>query len=373
MILLEYIWLDADGGLRSKTKVFGRSPAEIAEITRLAVAARSAASGDSAEKNELESMMKGDITLSQIPEWNYDGSSTGQACGSDSEVVLKPCAVFSDPFRTHGPGSVWGSKLVLCDTYLPSGDPHPTNTRFAANKLFEGGSDLSPLFGVEQEFFITKDGWPAGFPVNRSDCPAPQGPYYCGVGGEHVIGRDCAEKAFTRCLDAGLALTGMNAEVAPSQWELQVCAQGIKCADQIIAMRYILARTAEEYGCGISFEPKPVAGDWNGSGCHTNFSTAPMRAEGGYDAIMSAIQKLEERHGEHMAVYGSGNDKRMTGLHETADFDTFSYGVANRGASVRIPRDAEKNGRGYLEDRRPASNMDPYVVTSKIFETTSLQ
>lgn len=338
--LLEYVWVDASGNTRSKTKVLDSPPDTLLD--------------------------NGVIKVSQLPSWNYDGSSTGQANGWDSEVILKPCAVYNDPFR---PGIT--NKLVLCDTYLPNGDPHPSNTRYSANKTFNKGLELSPLFGVEQEFFITKNGWPVGFPENRADRPIPQGPYYCGVG-ESAIGRDCVEKAFSRALDAGLALTGLNAEVAPSQWEIQVCAHGINCADQLIMLRYILNRTAEDYACGISFDPKPVDGDWNGSGCHTNFSTGPMRGVGGYDVIMSAISRLEGKHKEHMEAYGDRNHLRMTGNHETASYDTFTFGVADRGASVRIPRETEKNKKGYLEDRRPASNMDPYVVTSMIFETTSL-
>ena len=336
-IVLEYVWLDGENKPRSKTRVLDNDKL-IAKV-------------------------------SKIPEWNYDGSSTGQALGGDSEVILKPCAMFNDPFRPH---LQYNCKLVLCDTYLPNGDPHPTNTRYSAHKLFNKRLELSPLFGIEQEFFITKNGWPAGFPENRLDFPPPQGPFYCGVGGDNAIGRDCVEKTFARCLAAGLSLTGLNAEVAPSQWEFQVCTHGINCADQLMMLRYILTRTSEEYGCSVSFDPKPVPGDWNGSGCHTNFSTGPMRDVGGYDVIMSAILELEKKHSAHMNAYGKDNDKRMTGLHETADYNVFSYGVADRGASIRIPRDTEKNRRGYLEDRRPASNMDPYVVTSMIFETTCL-
>lgn len=340
MALLEYVWVDAFGNTRSKTKVMANPPASLSS--------------------------NGSVKLAQLPSWNYDGSSTGQADGTDSEVILKPCAIFNDPFRSGD-----NAKLVLCDTYLPNGDPHPSNTRYYANQKFNRALELSPLFGIEQEFFITKNGWPIGFPENRFDQPSPQGPYYCSAG-ESAIGRDCVEKAFIRGLEAGLALTGMNAEVAPSQWEIQVCAPGINCADQLTILRYILNRTAEDYGCGISLDPKPVEGDWNGSGCHTNFSTGPMRQPGGYDAIISAISRLGERHAHHMKEYGDRNDLRMTGQHETASYHKFSYGVANRGASIRIPRETEKEGKGYLEDRRPASNMDPYVVTSMIFETSCL-
>lgn len=134
----------------------------------------------------------------------------------------------------------------------------------------------------------------------------------------------------------------------------------------------MLQRVCEDFGVIVSFDPKPISGDWNGSGCHSNFSTETMRQPGGYKAIIDAIEKLGKRHAEHIAAYGEGNERRLTGRHETANMNTFSYGVANRGASIRIPRDAERNGCGYFEDRRPASNCDPYVVTSMIFETTCL-
>jgi glutamine synthetase len=98
----------------------------------------------------------------------------------------------------------------------------------------------------------------------------------------------------------------------------------------------------------------------------------PPHQENGYKAIISAIEKLGKKHKEHIAAYGEGNERRLTGRHETANMNTFLYGVANRAASIRIPRDAEREQKGYFEDRRPAANADPYVVTSKIFETTCL-
>ena len=331
MILLEYIWIDGFGKARSKTKVYN--------------------------KNEA--------IISELPEWNYDGSSTGQALGSDSEVIIKPRIIYNDPFRREG------HKLVLCDTWLPNGQPHPTNTRVNAVEVFNKGLELKPWFGIEQEFFLTSKGYPVGFPIERSHMPKEQGDYYCGTGGQNAVGRECIEDAFQNCLYADLKLTGLNAEVAPSQWEFQVCAEGIEAADELIIMRYILDRTAEEYEWEIEPHPKPIKGDWNGSGCHTNYSTKPMREEGGWELIIDAIKKLGEKHSLHMENYGEGNKERMTGLHETASYDKFTYGVADRGSSIRIPRSTEKDKKGYLEDRRPASNMDPYVVTSLIFQTTT--
>jgi len=197
-----------------------------------------------------------------------------------------------------------------------------------------------------------------------------QGDYYCGSGANNAIGRDCVESAFKRCILAGIHVTGMNAEVAPSQWEIQVCAKGIAAADQLIMTRYILNRTAEMYGLWVNYEPKPMKGNWNGSGCHVNFSTKKMRSDGGYSSIFEAVKKLEKDHEKHMKHYGKGNEERMTGEHETSSMETFSYGVADRGASIRIPNDTKRLGKGYFEDRRPASNMDPYLVTSLILETS---
>lgn len=341
---LEYVWIDGYGTYRSKTKV--------------------TKSTDGAEEY-LD------------PIWNYDGSSTNQAAGSDSEVLIRPRVYFPDPFRrtreydtTVDKGDRLercSNRLVLCDTLLPDGSPHPTNTRVAAAKIFERYAEEDSMFGIEQEFFLYKDGKPLGFP--RSGYPEPQRDYYCGVGASNAFGRECVEKALDNFLYAGLNITGLNAEVAPGQWEFQVCCKGIHAADQLTMLRYILNRTAEEFGYDVVYHPKPVSGDWNGSGCHTNFSTRRMRETGGLEHIMEAITKLEGAHLEHIEAYGIDNKLRLSGHHETAHWSEFSYGVADRGASIRIPRSTEADGCGYFEDRRPASNMDPYVVTSKILET----
>ena len=336
-IKLEYIWIGGSGELRSKTKVVNRDqPVESAD---------------------------------ELSEWNYDGSSTGQAPGDDSEVMIRPCAIFPDPFRGAP------HLLVLCDTWLPNGEPHPTNTRVHAKARFDQALELKPWFGIEQEFFMidVNTGLPLGVPTGAS-VPRAQGPYYCSIGAGNCYGRDFAEQALENCVRAGVSVTGMNFEVAPGQCEIQVCDEGITAGDHVTILRYILGRTGEAYGVAIDLQAKPMEGDWNGSGCHTNYSTEPMRnQENGYELIMEAVEKLSKKHQEHLAVYGEGNEKRLTGLHETSSMDEFSCGVANRGCSVRIPRDTERNGRGYMEDRRPSSCMDPYQVTSMLFQTTALE
>ncbi|KAM6547509.1 hypothetical protein CsatB_019185 [Cannabis sativa] len=305
----------------------------------------------------------------KLPKWNYDGSSTNQATGDNSEVILHPEAVFRDPFR--------GGKniLVICDAYTPGGDPIPTNKRNSAAEIFSHPDVAAeePWYGIEQEYtLLQKDTkWPIGWPVGGY--PAPQGPYYCGVGADKAYGRDIVDAHYKACLYAGIDISGINAEVMPGQWEFQVGpVLGIAAGDQLWAARYILERIAEIAGVTVSFDPKPIPGDWNGAGAHTNYSTKSMRHDGGIDVIKKAIEKLGKRHKEHIAAYGEGNERRLTGRHETADISSFSWGVANRGASVRIGRDTEKAGKGYFEDRRPSSNMDPYIVTSMIAETTIL-
>jgi glutamine synthetase len=306
-------------------------------------------------------------TLAQIPEWNYDGSSTGQAPGTDSEVILKAQRIFRDPFRRGD------NILVMCDTYTPQGEPLPTNHRHPANKIFAKDLAAKPWFGLEQEYTMfeadkkTPFGWPKG------GYPGAQGPYYCSAGADNAFGRPIVEAHYRACLYAGITISGINAEVMPGQWEYQVGpVVGIDSGDQLWMSRYLLLRVAELFGVVISFDPKPIPGDWNGAGMHTNFSTEKTRADGGFAEIIKAIEKLGTKHQEHIAVYGEGNERRLTGAHETAPITRFSYGVANRGASIRIPRAAEAEKKGYFEDRRPASNACPYRVTSKIFETTSL-
>jgi len=339
-VMAEYVWVGGNGSFRCKTKTL---PAECK-------------------------------ALEDYPIWNYDGSSTNQATGAKSEVHIKPAAVFPDPFR--------GGKnvLVLCEcvlAYEENGErkykPHPTNKRHATYKLFEENQKVKDgewWFGIEQEYtlFYADRRTPFGWPTNGY--PRPQGPFYCGVGIENAYGRRIADGHYRACLYAGIKMSGINAEVMAGQWEYQVgpCL-GIESGDMLMMSRYIMQRVCEDFGVVVSFHPKPMSGDWNGAGCHTNTSSKAMRDAGGLDVIIEAMSLLEKKHKFHIKQYGEDNDKRLTGHHETASIDTFGYGVGNRGKSIRIPTETNLNKRGYFEDRRPASNMNPYIVTGLIAET----
>lgn len=308
---------------------------------------------------------------SDCPDWQYDGSSTYQAQGGNSDVSLIPRALYRDPFKA-------GDKdvIVLCDTYKSDGSPCESNHRAAMQAAYDQTQDQEPWFGIEQEYtFLDVDGRPLGWPTNGF--PGPQGPYYCAAGAEKVVGRDIVEAHALACLYAGVQFAGTNAEVMPAQWEYQVGPSlGMKAADDLWISRYILWRIAEEFGVVVTFDPKPMEGNWNGAGGHTNFSTTAMRKDGGITAIEKAIEKLSKQHAKHIKAYdprgGKDNERRLVGRLETSSIDKFSWGVADRSTSVRIPRGVASAKKGYLEDRRPSSNMDPYSVCNAILETTLL-
>ncbi len=300
---------------------------------------------------------------SELPEWGFDGSSTNQADGSSSDCVLQP--VFSCPDPIRGGKNI----LVLAEVYDANGKPNRTNTRAAAVATEEKYKSEEAWFGLEQEYTMFKDGRPLGFPAEGY--PAPQGPYYCGVGAFEAVGREIVEKHMDACLAAGLKISGINAEVMPGQWEFQIGPAGtVEAGDHLLVARWLLKRIAEDFRVDISFDAKPAKGDWNGAGCHTNYSTKAMRAEGGYKVIEAACEKLKAKRELHIANYGHGIEERLTGKHETCSYREFKYGVSDRGASIRIPLTTRQQGRGYLEDRRPNANMDPYTVTRLLVETT---
>lgn len=325
---LEYIWLDGYTpvpNLRGKTMISDKAPASV-EDCKL---------------------------------WGFDGSSTRQAEGHSSDCVLKPVALYPDPGRSNG-------FIVLCEVMLPDGTPHPTN--FRATIPDEDGT----WFGLEQEYFLFQDGRPLGWP--DSGYPDPQGPYYTSVGYENVgdIARQIVEEHMDLCLEAGINHEGINAEVAKGQWEFQIFGKGSKkCADEMWVARYLLARLCEKYAVTVEYHCKPFQGDWNGSGMHCNFSTEYMRTVGGKDYFLKLMDAFEKNCEEHIAAYGPDNHLRLTGLHETQSIDQFSWGVADRGASIRVPHSFVKDDKyqGYLEDRRPNSKGDPYQICSRVLQT----
>jgi len=300
-----------------------------------------------------------DGTIATLPEWSFDGSSTHQAEGHSSDCILKPVKVYTDPTRAD-------AYVVLCEVYSSDHTPHPTNTRALLDDEQEGDF----WFGFEQEYVLmTDDNRPIGFP--SGGFPEPQGPYYCAVGYHNVAGRVFIEDHLDTCIAAGLGVVGINAEVMLGQWEFQCFGTGARAAsDDLIIARYFLYKLAEKYHYIVNLDPKPLLGDWNGSGMHANFSTKYTRETGGEEYFNALAAGFEPHHAAHLVEYGAGNEARLTGVHETASFDKFSYGVSDRGASIRIPIYTVEHGwKGYLEDRRPASNADPYRVTARIIET----
>jgi glutamine synthetase len=313
-------------------------------------------------KTAIKELKSFDGKASSLPEWSFDGSSTNQAEGHYSDCILKPVRVYPDPARDNG-------FVVLCEVLNADHSPHPKNAR---STIVEDEMENDFWFGFEQEYVLmTDDGRPIGFPTGGF--PEPQGPYYCAVGYHHVAGRDFIEEHMNTCIDAGVGIVGINAEVMLGQWEYQIFGEGTKRAcDDLVISRYFLYRIAEKYKFIVELDPKPIKGNWNGSGMHSNFSTTYTRETGGEAYINALLEGFAPHHAEHMAEYGAHNEQRMTGGHETASFGKFSFGVSDRGASIRIPIYTIEHGwKGYLEDRRPASNADPYRVTSRILKTYS--
>jgi glutamine synthetase len=330
-ITAEYIWIDGQkptAKLRSKTKI-------------------------------LDGPVK---KVEDIPEWGYDGSSTEQATGHFSDLLLRPVRIVPDPLHREG------DLLVLCEVFNPDGSVHWSNTRAHLREIAERYKDHDAWFGIEQEYTLFEGNRPLGWPDHGF--PAPQGGYYCGVGADEVFGRDLVEAHAAACMAAGISIVGTNAEVMPAQWEFQIGALGpLDVADELWLARWLLYRIGEDFGISATLYPKPMKGDWNGAGAHTNFSTKLTREDGGMQVIEAAMKKLERRHLDHMNVYGAHNEERLTGLHETAPIHSFRYGTSDRGASVRIPMATANTGKGYFEDRRPAANMDPYQVCAILMET----
>ncbi len=343
-MIAEYVWLDADNNFRSKIRV---------------------------------------MELNNSAEWNYDGSSTGQATTENSEVILKVVYNVNHPFLD--------GRLYLCATYDINNNPLSNNYFHNAKEIFYKNTELKPWFGLEQEYFIFDkqivknnnktpeiEPWMSSWTgpdfsysinnntnliVNNSNI------YYCSPINQDPIEVKISLEHLEACLLAGLKISGNNAEVVQHQWEFQIGPiEGIDAGHHLLIARYLLNRIASKYNKQINYHPKPIIG-LNGSGCHVNFSTQKMREENGLENIYDAIKKLSNNHSYHMENYGIDNKMRMTGKNETSSYDKFTWDIGSRNTSIRIGYDTFKNKKGYFEDRRPASNIDPYLVTSLIFKT----
>lgn len=338
-VILEYVWIDGYENLRSKIKV------------------------STVIKDE-----NNNINLN-IPNWNFDGSSTNQSKSKISDIILKPIRVFTNPFFEEN------AFLVLCETFNPDDTPHETNHRRKLIVNYPKYENLESLFGIEQEYVLfSRNNLPYQWKEhNEPGCGGQdKQAYYCSVGGDRCFGREISNEHLVKCLKAGIKICGTNSEVMASQWEFQIGPlDAISISDHLWMARYILNRITEKYNCYVSYHPKSYKGDWNGSGGHTNFSTRKMREENGLKEIINVCNKLEKYHKEHIKVYGKFNDQRLSGHHETSSLDNYSYGVGERGASIRIPLQVSIDNKGYLEDRRPASNLDPYLVCERILNSVT--
>jgi glutamine synthetase len=320
------------------------------------------------------------ISIHNIPEWNYDGSSTGQSETGNSDLLIKPIYYCNNPFFTSTDYCKY--YLVLCQVMNPDGSPHNTNNYIKLYKLLQSHFKLDndffdSWFGIEQEYLILDKNFGCYDEINinknynyNEESNYNKNQHYCSVGTGKALGRQIAEEHMNMCIEAGIKICGINSEVTSSQWEFQIGPlNAFDVSNQLWMARYILIKVAEKYNAVISFHPKPFP-QLNGSGAHTNFSTRNMRENGGLAKIYEVIDKLSKTHKEHIAVYGRYNELRLSGTNETAHIDTFSYGSCDRGSSIRIPLNVLRDGCGYLEDRRPAANMDPYLVTERILRTT---
>ncbi|KAK6913860.1 hypothetical protein RJ641_021181 [Dillenia turbinata] len=294
--------------------------------------------------NFLQTITKPIDYPSELPKWNCDGSSTGQAPGEDSEA----------------------------------GEPIPTSKHQRAAEIFSNQKVIHevPWYASFGCFNLV---WHRArihiAPKLMSNGPwdgqlvPTQGSYYCAVGATKSFGRDISDAHYKACLYAGINTSGTNGKVMPGQWEYQVGPSvGIEAGDHIWCSPNLLERITEQAGVVLKLDPTPIEVDWNGAGYHTNFTTKSMREDGDYEAIEKAILNLSLHHKEYISAYREGNERRLTGKQETANINIFSWGVANHGCSICVGRETEKQSK----DLRPTSNMDPYVVTSLLAETTLL-
>ena len=340
LINSEYIWLDSENNIRSKTKILNID----IELKN-----------NDKKPSELE-IIQSLMNVSLYPNWNCNGKHLGDEV---SEIIIHPVFVSLDPFKKAP------NVLILCDTYNLDGNPTKYNNRYSVNKLFNKHENLKCLFGFEQEFHIMKLGDNFTLLPNKTMIkgePVKATKYYCSNGSMNAFGRNLVNRAVTLALEAGLSCGGYNSACGPAQWEIQIgpVQYGVCAADHLILLRFILSRLSENLDIHISLLPKPSEDIDSISYCHTNFSTESMRDSNGYTHIQNSIEKLKQTHSRDLEIYG----KTDIEIH-----NNFTTDVTNRNVSVRIPTESKKNNKGYFEDRRPLSNCDPYLVCEALLNS----
>jgi glutamine synthetase len=346
---VEYLWLDAKHHTRSKMRTLYLSHDEAADISL----------DDPAS------------ALRVIPRWEFDGGATGQATAGGRECVLEPVHAIRHPFPLR-PLSIptW---LVMCELRIGSGRIHPTDTRAMTRHSFENSAvirDQRALFSAEQEFFFfdkaTKA--PHGWTIKST---LPRDEYYCGVNRSLKVEREIINELYEKCLACDIPICEASQEVSPAQWKYRIGpAPAPLIGDLLYFAKFILFRLCERHDLYPAFNPKPIKGDWNGSGCHFTISTRhtrhsvkdpadSSRFSCGSARIREITDKMSDNHEDFMRSTGSKNIERLTGTHNTSNFRTFSIGINTKSASVAI----DSSGRG-LEDRRPGANVDYYTILS---------
>ena len=335
IIYAEYLWLDINTHIRSKIRIIY------------------------------------DFDLNQLydhtsyPNWNSDGSSTGQSHGQQTEILLMPVKCLKHPLYLSNTNIIY--IIVLCECYDPETKLHHiSNTRYLANQLFQSDKSKNAelWFGLEQEFFFFEKSTKK--PIDWQN-RYQQGEYYCGNNRSTSIERQIMDEFIQSSLYCGLHISGYNQEVAHAQWEYQIGPlSGIEVADQMIIAKFILFRICEKYGLYTSFHPKPIGGYWNGSGCHINISTKNTREDNDLIEINRIITNIGKDHHNWIGQYdGVNNHLRLCGKYETSDSTNFTFGVGTRHTSIRIPNQVAIEGKGYFEDRRPGASIDYYKTISK--------
>jgi glutamine synthetase len=319
----EYVWLDGKGQTRSKCKTMDKTPSGCDDCTI----------------------------------WTFNGACTDQAEAVSSDVYLVPRKVFTDPIR--GAPHV----LVVCECITQAMEPAKGNFRAECAEVMEKFANSDPWFGLEQEYVLMDD---QGTPLTVA-----AGDNYCGRGALSLpkYMREIMGDHYAQCLSAGIKISGMNCESGRAQAEFQIgpC-KGLNAGDHMIAARHTLHKCANRYRCAVSF--KGYHSDIEvPSGMHVNFSSRETRGDGGLIIIEKVCRALGRRMKEAIGVYGGENAERLCGKKDTSEMNSFSFAIADRTASIRIPRSVGIVAKGYLEDRRPSANSDPYRVTAFVMKT----